>query len=109
MNEETMKQWEERMASREDKPTIEEQHPWNTMMKAALVQNIEKKHSCRTCKHTMSMEKNPMLVVTFPFEIFNENVPLVVFVCNNCGSLFAPHWSQEIIRDGVKRMKEVGV
>ena len=99
---EQMKAFEERMKKREDKQRPEEaQFPYTDRMKKALEREIPLNQRCPNCKH-MNKHRDHHLAVPFRFNIFTEAVPLMVWICNQCGMLFAPKWGRTIIKEGVR-------
>lgn len=97
-----IKRFQDRIKKKVDKPRPEEQDfPYTTMMKNALEREAQLNQRCPSCKHMNKPEKHHM-IVPMRFEILGEHVPLLIWICHQCGVMFAPQWGRNIIAQGLK-------
>ena len=107
MDEMTKKRFDDRMAKKVDRPRPEEQdYPFTTNMKKEMEREIPLNQKCPNCKHYNKPENHHM-VMPVRFEILGEAVPLFVWVCHQCGILFAPRWGRKIIKEGLHAQMEL--
>lgn len=95
------KRFDDRIKKKVDKPRPEAQDfPFTTLMKDAMEREVQLNQRCPNCKH-MNKPENQHMIMPVRFEILGEMVPLLVWVCHQCGILFAPRWGRTIIKDGL--------
>jgi hypothetical protein len=100
-----MKAFEERIQKKEDKPRPEAiDFPFTTMMKTAIEREVHLNQKCTSCKHMNKPHQH--MVFTMRFDLMGESIPLLSWICNQCGVLFAPRWGRQIIQEATdKQMK----
>ncbi len=101
-----MKAFEQRIKQKEDKPRPEaKDFPFTDEMKTAMEREVQLNQKCPNCKH-MNKPQNHM-IFTMRFDILGESVPLLLWICNQCGMLFAPRWGRRIIQQGMLKQMEL--
>jgi hypothetical protein len=107
MDDMQMKRFQDRIAKKVDKPRPEDKDfPFTTEMKHALERETQLNQRCPNCKHMNKPEKHH-LIVPMRFEILGEMVPLLIWICHQCGMLFAPRWGRQIIQRGMQAHMEL--
>ena len=95
------KAFDARMKGKEDKPRPEaKDFPITTMMKKELDREVHLNQKCPNCKHFNKPDKH--LIFPMRFDLMGESVPLIIWICNQCGMLFAPRWGRKIIAHGIQ-------
>jgi len=93
-----MKAFEERIKNKEEKPRPEaKDFPFTTMMKTAMEREVHLNQKCTNCKHMNKPRQH--MVFTMRFDLMGESIPLLSWICNQCGILFAPRWGRRIIQE----------
>lgn len=94
--------FEKRMREKQDRPRPEaKEFPLTHMMGQALEREITLHQRCPNCKH-LNKYKDGHLTFPIRFDLLGESVPMMVWVCNQCGALFAPQWGRRIIKDAIR-------
>ena len=95
------KRFEDRMKKRVD-PTRPEakDFPLTTMMKNEMEREVQLNQRCPNCKHMNKPDQH--LIFPMRFDLMGESVPLIIWICNQCGMLFAPRWGRKIITHGIQ-------
>jgi len=101
-----MDAFEERIKQKEDKPRPEAlDFPITTQMKEAMEREFQLNQKCPNCKHYNKPKDH--IIFTMRFDILGEQVPLIMWVCNQCGITFAPKWGRRIVQAGMKKQMEL--
>jgi hypothetical protein len=96
-----MTAFKERMKNKEDKPRPEvKDFPLTTMMKHEMEREVQLNQRCPNCKHMNKPDQH--LIFPMRFDLMGESVPLIIWICNQCGMLFAPRWGRKIISYGIQ-------
>ena len=107
---EQMKQWEERMKDRDNRPgphqPPQEQMPWTAKVERALMAQVGKGIRCRACNHINAPKSEPLLYVV-RFNLMREMIPLPTYICNNCGTHFSPGNFRRIIKAALQKQEKM--
>jgi rubrerythrin len=98
MDDMAKKRFDDRMQKKVDKPRPEEKDfPLTTKMKVEMEREVLLNQRCPQCKHMNKPEHH--MIFTMRFDLLGESVPLIVWICNQCGMLFAPRWGRRVIQE----------
>ena len=101
MDDIAQRRFDDRMKKKVDKPRPEaKDFPFTTKMKDEMEREIPLNQRCPNCKHLNKPDSH--LLFPMRFEILGEIVPLIIWICNQCGTLFAPQWGRKIIQEGIR-------
>lgn len=101
MDDMAQKRFDDRIKKKVDKPRPEaKDFPWTHRMAQEIEREVKLNQRCPGCKHMNKSDSH--LVFPMRFDILGESVPLLIWICNQCGTLFAPRWGRKIITEGVR-------
>jgi len=101
MDDMAQKRFDDRIKKKVDKPRPEaKDFPWTTKMGQEIEREVQLNQRCPSCKHFNKPDSH--LVFPMRFDILGESVPLLIWICNQCGTVFAPRWGRKIIQEGVR-------
>jgi len=101
MDDIAIKRFQDRIKNKVDRPRPEDRDfPLTNMMKTSMEREVQLNQKCPNCKH-FNKPENHHMIVPMRFEILGEAVPLLAWICHQCGILFAPKWSRQVIQKGL--------